>query len=134
MRKYKYIALLALIGCAVYLTGCELIPKMADPLLSDAEQVEPMEMPVGFADVLIYTGASWWITAEDAAIEAEITQNLAQAAGIEVAITENEHNVREWMLQTTADGAVNVLVVYGVLPDSVYPAGNSQPDGSILEN
>ena len=38
------------------------------------------------------------------------------------------------MLRTTANGHVNVLISYGVIPNSIYPRGNSQPDGSIAEN
>ena len=38
------------------------------------------------------------------------------------------------MLQTTADGSVNVLILYGVIPDTIYPIGNRQPDGSVAES
>ena len=97
--------------------------------------VEPMmEMPVGPADVLIYTGATWWITIAEATIEAETTKNLLQSAGIQAEITESEETVRAWMLQTTGDGSVNVLITYGVIPNAIYPKRNTQPDGSIAEN
>ena len=44
MRKYQWIAAtVALISCMVPFTSCEKVPKMLDPLLPDAEQVEPME-------------------------------------------------------------------------------------------
>lgn len=141
MRKYQCLVIIVvLIGCMVSFTSCEKVPKMMDTILPDAEQVEPMEPtemmepPVGPVDVLIYTGSVFWITLEDAAIEAETTRNLLQAAGIEVAITGSEKNVRDWMLQTTADSAVNVLILYGVIPDAIYAAGNGQPDGSVAEN
>ena len=49
-------------------------------------------------------------------------------------ITKDDAYVREWMRLTTNDGNVNVIVLYGVLPDSVYGTGNSQPNGSIAEN
>ena len=32
------------------------------------------------------------------------------------------------------DGNVNVVIFYGVLPASIYGAGNAQPDGSVAEN
>lgn len=85
-------------------------------------------------DVLIYTGSTWWITPADATIEAQITKGLLEAAGIHAKIKEDENSVRDWMLQTTANGRVNVFISYGVIPDSIYPRGNSQPDGSIAEN
>ena len=156
MRKYLWIAVIALIACAVYFTSCERIPKeMMDTIMPDAEPAEEtmepepveemvetmepeptemMEMPVGPADVLIYTGAVFWIGKENASIETEITQNLLQSAGFQAEITESDASVRDWMLQTTADGAVNVLIVYGVMPNAIYPQGNGQPDGSVAEN
>ena len=148
MRKYLWIAVIALIASAVYLTSCERIPTMMDPLLPDAETVEPpeptemppemppemVEMPIDLVDVLIYTNRSYWITLEDVAMAAETTKNLVESAGFSVEITKNPAHVGEWMLQTTGDGNVNIIILYGVLPDSVYSAGNNQPDGSIAEN
>ena len=146
MRKYVWIAVIVLIAGTVYFTSCERIPKeMMDTIMPDAgtaetppEMVEtPPEMvetQTGLVDVMIYTGASWWITTENATIEAEITRNLLQTAEIATTITESEEEVRNWMLQTTANGTVNVLVVYGVIPNSIYPSENTQPDGSIAEN
>lgn len=88
----------------------------------------------GTPDVLIYTGSTWWITPADATTEAQITKGLLESAGIHAKIKEDENSVKDWMLQTTANGRVNVLISYGVIPDSIYPRGNSQPDGSIAEN
>ena len=98
------------------------------------EAVPTTEPPTGPVDVLIYTGSTWWLTAADATIKAETTKRLLQSAGILVEITESEETVREWMLQTTANGSVNVLISYGVIPNAIYPTGNAQPDGSIAEN
>ena len=101
---------------------------MMEPVLTDTESSAEA------ADVLIYTGSSWWITPADAAVEAETTKSRLQSAGIQTQITEDEAYVKEWMLQTTADGAVNVCILYGVIPDAIYSAGNTQPDGSVAEN
>ncbi len=138
--------------------------EMMDTIMPDAEQVEPMEpeptetpeemvetptepeppeetipMPeVELAnqpvDVLIYTGATWWITQEYATTVAETTKSLLDAAGLQVDITESALVVQDWMLQTNANGAVNVLILYGVLPDTIYAPENQQNDGSIAEN
>ena len=142
MRKYLWIAVIALLACAVYFTSCERVPKMMEPLLPDAEQVEPiepestemMEMPVDLVDVMVYTGSTWWIEQMDAATEAETLKSLLEPEGIQAVITEDENVVRDWMLGTTGNSAVNVLILYGVLPHSIYAAGNTQPDGSIAEN
>ena len=46
MRKYLWIAVIALIASAVYFTSCERIPKeMMDTIMPDADKVEPPEMP-----------------------------------------------------------------------------------------
>ena len=142
MRKYVWIAVIALIACAVHFTSCERIPKeMMDTIMPDADKVEPtempeemMEMPIDLVDVLIYTNRSYWITLEDVAVAAETTKNLVESGGFSVEITKDPAHVREWMLQTTGDGNTNVIIFYGVLPDSIYGRGNSQPDGSIAEN
>ena len=84
-------------------------------------------------DVLIYTGSAWWMKPSDAKMEAEITKNLLQPEGIQVGITEDVEYVKEWMIQTTDDGAVNVLILYGVIPDTIYPHRNTQPNGSVAE-
>ena len=160
MRKYQWLIIVVLIGCMVSFTSCEKVPKMMEPLLPDVEPevakpeppemveipVEPveemmkpeppemMEMPVGPVDVLIYTNRSFWITLEDAVMAAETTKSLLDSEGIQVEITKDDVYVREWMLQTTNDGNVNVVIFYGVLPASIYGTGNTQPDGSIAEN
>ena len=93
----------------------------------------PITPPVDMAhpiDVVIYTNHSVGIDLEDAEMAAETTRNLLEAEGISVEITKDYTFVRDWMLQTTNDGNVDVLVLYGVLPTSVYRAG----DGSIAEN
>ena len=84
-------------------------------------------------DVLIYTGISWWIKPSDAKVEAETTKNLLEPKGIRVATTEDVEYVKKWMIQTTNDGSVNVLILYGVMPSTIYPHGNTQPDGSTAE-
>ena len=85
-------------------------------------------------DVLIYTGGTWWITRSEAIAEAEATKRLLQSAGIQAEITDNENTVEQWMLQTASDGSVDVLILYGLIPTTIYPPGNAMPDGSVAEN
>lgn len=102
--------------------------------LPAAEDDSGTTMPVEFEQVLIYIGDTWYITPEAATAEAETTKSLLQSASIQAEMTEDGDYVREWMLQTTADGTVNVLMLYGVIPDAIYPTGNTQADGSVAEN
>ena len=85
-------------------------------------------------DVLIYTGNVWWITRPAATAEAKTTKRLLQSAGIQAEITDNENAVKQWMLQTASDGAVDVLILYGLIPTTIYPPKNGMPEGSVAEN
>lgn len=148
MRKFQWLIVVLLIGGIVSFASCKRMEQMMDPLLPDAEKIEPpvmpeemvetptepTEMPIDLVDVLIYTNRSFWIELEAAEMAAETTKNLLEADGVSVHITKDDTYVREWMFQTTSDGNLNVIVFYGVLPASVYPTGNAQTDGSIAEN
>lgn len=151
MRKFQWLMIVLLISGIVAFASCRRMEQMLDPVMPDAEKVEPpaptetpeemvempeemMEMPVNLVDVLIYTNRSFWITLEDAEMAAETTKRRLDSHGVQVHITKNDAYVREWMLHTTGDGNMNVIVLYGVLPAAVYGTGNSQPDGSIAEN
>ena len=123
-------AILAVCILAMLISGCpDGVQEMVPPLVEDQGTEPPGTVP----SVLIYTGDTSWITSEAAKAEAETTNNLLRAAGISARVTEDEDSVREWMLQTASDSRVNVLILYGILPPSIYPEGNTQPDGSVAE-
>ncbi len=88
--------------------------------------------------VAIYTGATNWISQQDAQAQAEILSARLQAAGVsEVVIFSTPADdvaLAEWVEMVTGNGEVDVLVLYGFLPSSLYPAGNTMPDGSPIEN
>jgi hypothetical protein len=87
--------------------------------------------------VMIYTGATWWIEKGPADVEALICRDRLIGAGIDATVldsTTQEADLATWMKDTaTGNGLLDVLVVYGRLPDSIYPPGNTSPDGSIAE-
>ena len=85
-------------------------------------------------NVLMYTGAVSWMSLDDANRQSQITKQLLASKGIQAEIVQTEDAVRDWMLQTTSDGNVDVLILYGAMPISIYPPFNSQPDGSVAEN
>ncbi len=45
----------------------------------------------------------------------------------------NTGEIAEWVEQNTGDGDIDCLVLFGYLPETIYPPGNSQPDGSLVE-
>ena len=85
-------------------------------------------------NVLMYIGAVSWMSLDDANRQSQITKQLLSSKGIRAEIVQTEDSIRDWMLQTTSDGNVDVLILYGTLPISIYPPFNSQPDGSVAEN
>ena len=105
------------------------------PATTEAESKKPADPPER-GEVLFYTGEVWWITKAAAAREAHTTiaaLDLAPGGGIKSRLTEDEDEVKQWMLQTTHNGTVDVLVLYGDVPGTIYPPGNALPDGSVAE-
>ncbi len=84
-------------------------------------------------DVLMYTGAVSWMSLDDANQQSQITKQLLTSKGIQAEIVQTDDSVRDWMLQTTSDGNIDILILYGILPTSIYQFPNSQPDGSVAE-
>ena len=132
MRKNQGLVNFVFIICIFSLSSCNKTHQLEIAVTQDAEPSEIVveESPV---DVLIYLGRTLWIRPELAKIEAEITRNLLEPKGIQVGITGSEDSFRDWMLQTTENGSVNVCILYGTLPYTIYPPGNAQPDDSVLE-
>lgn len=127
MRKYQWLILIVLISWTVFFTSCTKVQKKSIPVVSGVLNAKPV-------DVLIYTGSASWITLENATLEAKMAKGHLESKGIRVAITESEESLKNWMLETTRNGAVNVCILYGVLPSSIYAPENTEPDGSIAEN
>ncbi|HNU24876.1 MAG TPA: dockerin type I repeat-containing protein [Planctomycetota bacterium] len=88
-------------------------------------------------EVAIYTGAVGWIEKAKADEQAAICQGILNAAGIPTTWFANagdEAALAEWVDDMTANNRLDVLVLYGRLPNSIYPPGNTRPNGSIAES
>lgn len=144
MEKYIRLVIIALILCMVSSAGCNKMQQVEETVIQNAISKEmgeekssdalPVETIDSSVDVLIYVGKSLWIRQEHAIIEADITKHLLESENIQVEITESKESVRDWMLKTTGNGVVNVCILYGILPSTIYASGNAQPDGSVVEN
>ena len=130
MLKDRCLLFLFLICCIMSIVGCVKVQEDSDFVETNSPVPKPVDKS---KDVLIYIGSTSWITNELAAVEARTTKHLLEAKGIRSGITESVDSVGDWMLQTTANGAVNVCILYGVIPATIYAAGNTQVDGSIAE-
>ncbi len=145
MKKYQNFVLFTLICCMISFTSCNktqqqqnlpapdviLSEKVVEQKPSDIISDEPNDRPI---DVLIFIGKTFWISQDSAENEAEMTKFLLESENIQVEITESKEVVRDWMVQSTDNGLVNVCILYGALPSTIYPSGNAQPDGSVVEN
>ena len=131
MQQYQCFVVLYLVSCIVSIAGCVKVQEEPIPVVNKVLTEGTVDKP---KDVLIYIGSTSWITYEQAAVEASTTKSLLESNGIRVRITESVDSVSDWMIATTADGAVNVCILYGVIPSTIYAAENTQSDGSIAEN
>ncbi len=84
-------------------------------------------------EVAIYTGGTSWIDAAQAAAQAEITRSRLEAAGIACTVFTDPDLLAGWVEDHTNSSELDVLILYGLIPSSIYGAGNAQPDGSIAE-
>ena len=82
---------------------------------------------------MIFTGDMKWITRAEVKVETRTMVDILEAFDIQVVATENENDVKKWMQRTTSDGSVNVLILYGVIPTTIYPSANTLPEGSVAE-
>ena len=130
MQQYKCFVVLYLIGYIVSTVGCAKVQEEPTLVVYKVTTEEKVDEP---PDVLIYIGSTSWIAQELAAVEASTTKGILESNGIQAGITESVDTVSAWMLQTTANGVVNVCILYGVIPSTIYAAENTQPDGSIVE-
>lgn len=144
MQKYIRLVIIAIILCIASFTGCNKMQQVEETAIQNASSLEmeeqkttddlPVETIDSSVDVLIYVGKSLWIRQEHAIVEADITKRLLESEDIQVEITESKETVRDWMLKTTGNGVLNVCILYGILPSTIYASGNAQPDGSVVEN
>ncbi|MBN1421284.1 MAG: hypothetical protein JXP34_21095 [Planctomycetes bacterium] len=88
-------------------------------------------------EVAIYNGLTWWIDKGPADVQAQICVDRLNTIGIPNTwydLESDQAELADWMQNTaTNNGKLDVLVIYGSFPNSIYPQGNTQPDGSIAE-
>ncbi|HAK93651.1 MAG TPA: hypothetical protein DCM87_01245, partial [Planctomycetes bacterium] len=91
-------------------------------------------------EVVIYTGQAGWIAKADADAQAQICVNKLNAWGIPntwywdaTTAAADKAAIATWMTAKTGNGEPDVLILYGVFPETIYPPPNVQPDGSIAE-
>jgi len=84
------------------------------------------------ADIAISTQAGWFGQAAADREMQEIVDNVT-AVSVEQFAADQQDALADWVVAHTGDGVSDLLILCGQLPDSIYPAGNAQPDGSLAE-
>lgn len=96
----------------------------------------PLAHVFAAGEVAIYTGTVQWISTEAANEQAQICVDMLNDAGIANTWYDSDADmdaVADWMSSVTGDDGLDICVLYGDLPPTVYPDGNAQPDGTIAE-
>ena len=100
--------------------------------------VFPLRPVLAAGEVAIYTGTTEWISKEDADEQAQICVDMLNAAGItntwfDSAGAGDMAALADWMKRGTGDNELDVCILYGIVPQTIYPSPNVQPNGSIAE-
>jgi len=83
-------------------------------------------------DIAISTQAGWF-SQEAADREAQEIVDNVTAVAVELFAADQQDALADWVVAHTGDGVADLLILCGQFPNSIYPAGNAQPDGSIAE-
>ena len=96
----------------------------------------PLTLTFGAGEVVIYTGTTQWIEKGAADEQAQICVDLLNDAGIKNTLYVSDGDMdalAEWMDGVTDDNGLDICILYGDFPPTIYPQGNTSPDGSIAE-
>lgn len=96
----------------------------------------PLAPVLAAGEVAIYTGTTQWIDKGAADEQAQICVDMLDDAGISNFWLDSDGDMdalADWMKDVTGDQGLDVCVLYGDLPPTLYPDGNAQPDGSVGE-
>ncbi len=84
------------------------------------------------AEIAIFTQAGWWPQGTADQEMQEVVDNVT-GAPVELFTSTDLDALADWIDAHTGDGAADLLILCGMFPDSIYPAGNAEPDGSLAE-
>ncbi len=83
-------------------------------------------------EIAVSTRAGWF---SQAAADRETQEIVDAVTAVPVSVfTSADHDaLAEWVVANTGDGDSDCLILCGVLPATIYPGSNAQPDGSLVE-
>ncbi len=74
-----------------------------------------------------------WMGQGHADTESQVIVDSVTGAPIEVFTPTDLDALADWVEAHTGNGVSDLLVMFGIFPATIYPAGNAQPDGSLAE-
>ena len=74
-----------------------------------------------------------WMGQGHADTEAQEIVDSVTGVPIEVFTPTDLDALADWVVEHTGDGLPDLLIMFGIFPATIYPAGNAQPDGSLAE-
>jgi hypothetical protein len=74
-----------------------------------------------------------WMGQGHADTEAQEIVDSVTGVPIEVFTPTNLDALADWIEEHTGDGQPDLLIMFGIFPVTIYPAGNAQPEGSLAE-
>jgi hypothetical protein len=83
-------------------------------------------------DIAVSSHAGWFDQGPADRESQEIVDNVT-AVAVQVFPQDQQDALADWVVAHTGNGQVDLLVLMGRLPASIYPAGNASPDGSKAE-
>ncbi|MGB2862292.1 MAG: PA14 domain-containing protein [Sedimentisphaerales bacterium] len=84
------------------------------------------------SDIAISTQAGWFGQGAADAEMQEIVDNVT-AVSVELFTSNDQDALAGWVADHTGDGTVDLLILCGQFPDTIYEPGNSQADDSLAE-
>ncbi len=74
-----------------------------------------------------------WMGQGHADTETQEIVDSVTGVSIEVFTPTDLDALADWVEAHTGDGLPDLLIMFGIFPATIYPAGNAQPDGSLAE-
>jgi hypothetical protein len=85
-------------------------------------------------DIAVYTETTQWIGQGDAQGQADIFMaEMEGKPGVDSIENVGLVAMEQWTLDHTVKDGGHLIVMYGDFPETIYPGGNAEPDGSIAE-
>jgi hypothetical protein len=139
MKSFSVFGII-LILMACFFAGCVITGDEETPIVSDDTNTNGNNTGNGNtqgligAEIAISTEA-FWIGQDTADREIGIlTSKIKNKVKSVQTFTQAQQNqLATWVTSRTNDNKIDVLILFGLFPDSIYKSGNEQPDGSIAE-